>query len=125
MNSALRLVPTIFLSLSLYSQDSPVKWPLLPKKEFLSGRAATKADVNSGRAAFVAMLDGKPVGKPLPIKIPQYAFHLDNGKKIPVIIIQAEQMDDKKYVGARLLSGGELVGFLNEFVLLGTKPPRQ
>src|SRR5512133_2753078 len=125
MNPTLRLISLIALGLLLNAQDTKMKWPPLPKKEFLSGRAATKVDVESGRAAFVAMLDGKPVGKPLQIKIPQYAFHLDGGKKTPVIIIQAEQMDDKKYAGARLLSGGELVGFLNEFVLLGTKPPRQ
>jgi hypothetical protein len=125
MGLALRLAPLIVLGVSLYSQGTNVKWPPLPKKEFLSGRAATKVDVNSGRAAFVAMLDEKPIGKPLPIKIPQYAFHLDNGKKTPVIIIQAEQMGDKKYVGARLLDGKELVGFLDEFELLGTKQPSQ
>jgi len=119
----IRLVPLLALGLSLFSQGAEVKWPPLPKKEFLSGRAATKADVDSGRAAFVAMLDGKPVGKPLKIKLPQYAFHLDNGKKTPVILIQAEQMGDKMYAGARLLDGGELVGFLDEFELLGVTPP--
>src|SRR5262249_46239678 len=67
-------------------------WPPLPKQEFVAGRAATRADIVAGRAAFVAESGGVAVGKPLKITVPQYAYHKEEGgKRTPVIIIQAEE----------------------------------
>lgn len=101
-----------------YSQE--VKWPELPSVGFISGRAATQKDLEAGNAVFVSQVGEVVIGTPLKIEIPQYAYHLENGKKTPVIIVQAEVAKNNTIIGARNLNGGELVGLLNEFELLGT-----
>lgn len=101
-----------------YSQG--IEWPKLPSVGFISGRAATQKDLDAGNAVFVSQVGNVVIGTPLKIEIPQYAYHLKNGKKIPVIIVQAEEAKNNKIVGARNSNGGELVGLLNEFELLGT-----
>ena len=64
-------------------------WPQLPSSGFLSGRAATNADVEGGQAVF--SMDGKSEGA-LPIAIPQYALWTDeSGAAHPVVVVQAEK----------------------------------
>ncbi len=100
--------------------DTP--WPPLPNKGFISGRAATTADVSAGNAAFVAMVGGVVIGKPMTITIPQYAYYINGKKKAPVIVIQAEEAQGSKMIGARYLDGTEAVGMITDFELLGAKP---
>lgn len=111
----------------LSSWAQPFQWPPLPKTGFISGRVATTSDIAAKNAVFVAEEGGVPIGKPLGITIPQYAVYLDQetGKKVPVLVIQAEEARGKKLIGARsILDGAELVALLWEFELLGTNVPK-
>ena len=103
-----------------------VSWPPLSDFPAVSGRAATGEDVSAGRAVFVAADAGKPIGEPLPITVPQYAFQrsADAGERVPCVIIQAEQARDQQLVGAVLLPKRTfVVGALREFDLLGKALP--
>jgi hypothetical protein len=100
-------------------------WPPLPKQGFVVGRAATQADIAAGNAAFVAAVGGVTIGKPLPLAIPQYAYYRNGTDKIPVVVIQAEEAQGKKLIGARLVTGEEVVGLISDFELLGTDRPKQ
>lgn len=73
---------------------------------------------------FVAENNGVLVGKPAKLNVPQYAWHRDGIKKVPVVIIQAEDAGPQQILGAKLVSGGYLAGLANEFELLGKEPPR-
>jgi hypothetical protein len=82
--------------------------------------------VKKGCAAFVIGKAGMPAGTPLDIKVPQYAWHVDqeSGKRAPAILIQAEESSGIKVVGFRKLdSQGLEAGLLTEMVLLGTEKP--
>lgn len=114
------LLPILGFSSALAAE--PVVWPALPKDGFIVGRAATKADVEAGRAVFVAAKGDLVIGKPIPLQIPQYAWHKDGKKKIPVVIIQAEDANGQKIVGARQIDGQYLAAMLAEFELLGSAP---
>ncbi len=121
-----RLVAVLlsFLGLSGSVSAESVDWPPLPKNEFMVGRAATKADVEAGRAVFVAAQGDALIGKPIAIEIPQYAWHKDGEKRTPVVIIQAEEANGQQIVGAVQGNGKFLAATLAEFELLGRNPPR-
>lgn len=70
------------------------------------GRLATEMDVKNGAATFVIDGRGKEV-KPLNIQIPSLAYHIDQEtfEKTPVVVIQAEKVEEKKVVGIRYLEG--------------------
>jgi hypothetical protein len=125
------LLFVLFLSTEAVTQD----WPPLPKQGFISGRAATPADVAAGNAVFSAIVGGGAVGKstPLRIKIPQYAYYKEGSTKIPVVVLQAERVDIRKEsgevvqmtsVGALKPDGKKVIGLLTSFELLGQVPPR-
>lgn len=98
-------------------------WPALPTSGFITGRAATKADVAAGNAGF-ALADGSvQMSSPLPIDIPQYAYFNDAGMQVPVILIQAEEARGKKFAAGLAADGSTVAGFLSDFVLLGRRPP--
>lgn len=100
-------------------------WPDLPKSGFITGRAATKADVAAGNAGF-ALADGSvPIGSPLPLDIPQYAYLNDAGKQVPVVLIQAEEARGQKVAAGVTADGSTVVGFLGDFVLLGRRLPSE
>jgi hypothetical protein len=99
------------------------QWPSLPRDGFMVGRAATKADVDAGRAVFVAAQGGQNIGVPMAIDIPQYAYFLDKGKRSPAIVLQAEEAQGQKLIGARLLNGTYVAGFAADFELLGKVAP--
>ncbi len=107
------------------SAVSEVTWPPLPTDGFVSGRAATNEDVKAGRAAFSLQSAGRVIGQPLPITVPQYAFHVSqSGVRTPGIIIQAEVGLGIPMLGIRTLADGTVLGALQwEFVLLGTSVP--
>jgi len=105
---------------------SEVSWPSLSEFKATSGRAATAADVAAGAAVFVMQDGGTPIGQPIDIVLPQYAFHLDadTGKKERCIVIQAEEARGRRLIGAYALPDRQLLaGFYNEFQLLGTTSP--
>jgi hypothetical protein len=98
-----------------------IDWPSLSEYNCTTGRPATEADVHAGRAVFV--VSG---GRPVPIRLPQYAFHIDQEtrRRTPCIVIQAEEASGMKLVGCRELPAGpDAVGLLDEFELLGSHPP--
>ncbi|MGD8174166.1 hypothetical protein ACQEXU_21195 [Vibrio sp. TRT 21S02] len=102
-------------------------WPDLTSIKYVSDRVANEKDVGDGSAVFLLQSEGKSIGSPIPIEIPQYAFHtnLETGEKRSVVVIQAEEANGQKVVGAiDIQSNGFMVGLLFEFDLLGTKPPR-
>ncbi|UJH68811.1 hypothetical protein [Allomuricauda sp. SCSIO 65647] len=79
------------------------------------GRLATESDVNSGAATFV--IDGQgQEHKPLDIRIPSLAFHVDvdTKEKTPVVVIQGEQVGEQKVVGIKYLDGSDGVCTLGE-----------
>lgn len=103
-----------------------VTWPDLPKTCFVSGRAATSADVDTGCAAFLINVKGQAAGTPIKLDIPQYALHVDaaTGKETPVILIQAEENGEIKAVGYKESGTNQLgAALLREVRLLGTKKP--
>jgi hypothetical protein len=125
----------LFIVVAVYgcAKEEPVNlpsslWPPLSGQKCISGRAATAADVDAGNAVFVLQAEGQPIGKPLGIKIPQYAFHLEEGtgRRTPCVIIQAEEARGQRMIGCRMLYKGELLAAtLAEFELLGEKPAAQ
>ena len=97
-------------------------WPALPTTGFVSGRAATKAEFESGTALFYLEAGGRPVGLPIAVDIPQYAFLKDDtsGELVPVILLQAESNGVSLIVGCREVNGGGIrVAALREIELLG------
>lgn len=98
-------------------------WPELTRVGHVSGRVATDDDVQAGNAAFAIQNSDS---KPIRVTIPQYAIYLDRdtGKKVPVILIQAEDKEGAKLAGFRIV-GSHGVGacLLSELQLLGTKRP--
>ncbi|TMP77263.1 hypothetical protein CWB73_20440 [Pseudoalteromonas phenolica] len=102
-------------------------WPPLSDYKYTSGRQATEDDINAGAAVFMLQIDGKNVGKPIDIIIPQYAVHIDQetGEKTNVIIIQAEETDDSQVIGAINIKTNEIIAALKfEFEFLGNKNPK-
>jgi len=87
----------------------------------------TKADVSAGNAVFVASQDAVGeaiISRPIAITIPQYAYFNDDGRKLPVVVVQAEEARGKQLVGARDLDGKPIVGFITDFELLGNVSPK-
>jgi hypothetical protein len=69
----------------------------------VSGRTATDDDVNEGRAVFAVG------GEPVDLELPACAIVREEGvgEETPVIVIQAERIEDGTIaVGFRLLDGG-------------------
>jgi len=120
------LIQKIFTTLiSVFSFSAQAGfWPPLPKTGFIVGHAATQADVDAGNAAFVAAVNGVSIGVPIKITIPQYAYYKENGKKLPVVVIQAEEAQGQKLVGARQANGQDVVGLITDFELLGNVQPK-
>ena len=104
------------------SAAATAEWPPLPSSGFVTGRPAQKEDVAKGNAIFSAVINGVVVGKPLPIKIPQYAL-LRDGRK-PIILVQAEVANGMKVYGVRGLDGKQQVVTESDIELLGTQKPR-
>ena len=97
--------------------DDPIdiaKWHATPAVE---GRTANDLDVNAGRAVFAVG------GEPVEMDLPAAAIVREEGvgEPTPVIVIQAERIEDGTIaIGYRLLDGGcgiatlEDVEFLSE-----------
>jgi len=72
----------------------------------VSGRLATERDVEEGRAVFASHDSG---AHPFPVELPAPAVVSEEGIGVPtpVIVIQAEELDDEHIaIGFRYLDGG-------------------
>ena len=98
-------------------------WPPLSDFKSISGRYATEEDVNTGAAVFMLRSEGENIGVPLDIQIPQYAIHTDQetGEKTRVVVIQAEEANGSKVIGAvNIITGEHVAALYFEFEFLGT-----
>ena len=71
-----------------------------------------------GRALFVLRdSSGYLIGYPLEVPIPSYGFVTDEktGKRVPAILVQAEELPAQQLAGVRLLDGSAKVSVLQEF----------
>jgi hypothetical protein len=94
------------------------KWRSTPA---VTGRAATDADVEAGRAVFATG------GEPVELDLPSCAIVSEEGigEPTPVIIIQAERLDDGTIaIGYRLVDGGSGIATLEEVELLSEPDER-
>ena len=99
-------------------------WPKLPVSGYIAGRLATEADLKRGNAIFLSLVDGKPNGAPSTISVPQYAFLVqEDGKRLPVVVVQAEETEDGTLLGMRDAKGREHVATEAEAFLLGSTHP--
>jgi hypothetical protein len=95
-------------------------WEMTPH---LSGRLATEQDVIEDRAVF-HLSDPEKIGaSPYDLKLPACAILRDeedeeNDQEIPVIIIQAEQVEHWVFVGFRFLTGDSGVAFITDVEIL-------
>ena len=115
----------VFLPLTIHGEEK-VEWPELSDVKFVSGRPATEDDINAGAAVFLLQSEGVSIGTPIEIEIPQYAIHTDgdSGENSNVIVIQAEESNDQKVIGALIVGSSEfMVGFFNEFKFIGNNKP--
>jgi hypothetical protein len=103
------------------SVDEPIdlsKWRATPA---IKGRAATDIDVNAGRAVFAV------AGEPVDLEIPSCAIVREEGvgEPTPVIVIQAERIEDGTVaVGYRLLDGGCGIATLDDVEFLSEPDER-
>ena len=70
--------------------------------------------------------DGRPVGRPIDMTVPQYAIFVDedNHRRTRVIVVQAEEAGDRKLLGYIEIQTGQAgIGTLTEFELLGRDIP--
>lgn len=102
-------------------EDNPVdlkKWRAIPA---ITGRAATDADVNFGRAVFAVG------GEPVDLDLPACAIIREDGvgEATPVFLIQAERLEDGMVaVGYRMLDGGTGIAPLDDVELLSEPDER-
>ena len=87
----------------------------------VSGRTATDADVNAGRAIFAVG------GEPVELDVPSPAIVREDGigEETPVIVIQAERLEDGMVaIGYRLLDGGSGIAPLDDVEFLSEPDER-
>ena len=94
------------------------KWRKTP---IIEGRAATDHDVAEGRAVFAVG------GEPVELDLPSCAIVCEEGvgEPTPVILIQAERLEDGTIaVGYRLVDGGMGITTLDDVELLSEPDAR-
>lgn len=101
--------------------DDPIDMKHWRKTPVMSGRAANDFDVNAGRAIFA--VGGEPVELDLPSPAIVSEEHM--GEPTPVILIQAERLEDGTVaVGYRFLEGGGGIASLDDIELLSEPDER-
>jgi hypothetical protein len=90
----------------------------------IKDRLATKDDVDAGMAVFY--INNPSAMMPLKVKLPACAIHTDQDTRAetPVVMIQAEKFQGQKLIGYRFLDGGNGIGLLSEFTVLGAPDKR-
>jgi hypothetical protein len=104
--------------MSLWGPIDVSKWRKTPHVE---GRAATEHDVNEGSAVFAVG------GEPVELDLPSCAIVREEGvgEPTPVVIIQAERIEDGSVaVGFRLIDGGTGIATLDDVELLSEPDER-
>jgi hypothetical protein len=94
------------------------RWRATPS---VSGRAATDADVNAGSAIFAVG------GEPVEVDIPSCAIVREDGigEATPVIVIQAERLEDGMVaIGYRMVDGGSGIAPLDDVEFLSEPDER-
>jgi hypothetical protein len=87
----------------------------------VAGRTATELDVSTGRAVFAVG------GEPVELDIPSPAIVREDGigEPTPVIVIQAERLEDGAVaIGFRLLDGGSGIAPLDDVEFLSEPDER-
>ena len=93
----------------------PAGWRSVPH---MQGRLAGQADVEAGRAVFHLDVDPRRCA-PAELSLPACAIQtLDDGRRRPVIVIQAEVLRDETILGVRYLEGGSGVCYAAEVEFL-------
>lgn len=113
----------LLVPISLFAQETG--WPDLSTFKSVSGRVANETDIASHSAVFVLKSDGKYIGTPISITLPQYAIYTDaeTNKKHQVVIVQAESAKGMNMYGAiDIHSGKGVVSLDTDFELLGKNP---
>ena len=101
--------------------DEPIdmkRWRATPH---VAGRTATDADVNAGRAVFAVG------GEPVDLGVPACAIVREDGigEATPVIVIQAERLDDGTVaLGFRIVDGGTGIAPLDDVEFLSEPDER-
>jgi hypothetical protein len=101
--------------------DNPLDMKQWRGTPSVSGRSATDADVNEGRAVFAIG------GQPVEVDIPSCAIIREDGvgEATPVIVIQAERLEDGTVaVGYRMLDGGTGIAPLSDVEFLSEPDER-
>ena len=101
--------------------NDPIDMKTWRQTPSVGGRAATDADVNAGSAVFAVG------GEPVELEIPSCAIvtEEDIGLPTPVIVVQAERLEDGTVaVGYRFLDGGTGIATLAEIELLSEPDAR-
>lgn len=101
--------------------ETPIDIKQWRKTPVIEGRAATEADVTAGRAVFAVG------GEPVELDLPTCAIVREEGvgEPTPVIVIQAERLEDGTVaVGFRLLDGGTGIADLTDVELLSEPDER-
>ena len=101
--------------------DGPIELEHWRDTPAVSGRTANDADVNAGRAVFA--VGGVPVEIDLPA--PAIIAEEEIGEPTPVIVIQAERLEDGTIaVGYRFLDGGTGIAEWDEVEFLSEPDER-
>lgn len=124
-----RFTQTVVTAIALLSATAPAfsatgsVWPGIPKK-FVTGRPATSQDMKAGRAVFLLMPEDRS-GQAASVKVPQYAFWTNEGRKRPAVVVQAEKArDGSESVALLMLDGQVNIVDVRDVKLLGTKKPK-
>jgi hypothetical protein len=91
------------------------RWAAVPATV---GRVATEPDVKAGRAVFYLKNPEEIGAEPLALALPCCAILKTEKEGSPVVIIQAEKAEPKKYIGYRDLVGGNGICTLEEVEIL-------
>jgi hypothetical protein len=102
---------------NMWGAIDPAQWRTTP---CVVARLAVEEDVKAGAAVFFLRNHEEYGCTPYAIELPQLATWRDpeSGNLVPGVIVQAEHGDGKVLVGFRPLSGGNLLGLLEEFHLV-------
>jgi len=102
-------------------QWGPIDLKSWRQTPFIEGRAATDQDVEAGRAVFAVG------GEPVELDLPSCAIVREEGvgEPTPVILIQAERLEDGTVaIGFRLVDGGMGITTLDDVELLSEPDAR-
>lgn len=96
---------------SVWSAIDMKNWRNVP---VMIGRVAEEQDVKEGRATFY-LQDAVEFAKPKSLFLPRCAWlSSESTGRIPIVIVQAEETEQKTYVGYRDLVGGNGLCTLDE-----------